>query len=123
MRGAAAILILGLATVAAPCLAADPRAGKAVFNRCRVCHTLEAGGRNGAGPNLHGIFGRKAGTAEHFTYSAAMKNSGVVWDNATLEEYLRRPKEFMPGTNMAFPGLASDDEVADLIAYLQQATR
>ena len=94
-----------------------------MFNRCRICHTVEAGGRNGAGRNLHGLFGRKAGTVEHFAYSAAMKNSGVVWDEATLARYLQAPKLFIPGTRMAFPGIASDKEVADLLAYLREATQ
>ena len=120
----AAILVLGsMAFAAPPCAAADPAAGKAVFNRCRICHTVEAGGHNGAGPNLHGLFGRKAGSVEHFAYSAAMKNSGVVWDEATLAKYLHDPKQFIPGTKMAFPGIASDKEVADLLAYLREATQ
>jgi cytochrome c len=123
MRRTAALLILGLASAAGPCVAADPDSGKAVFNRCRICHTVEAGGRNGAGPNLHGLFGRKAGIVEHFAYSAAMKNSGVVWDEATLASYLHSPKLFIPGTRMAFPGIASDKEVADLLAYLREATQ
>ena len=124
MRRTATILILGgMAFIAAPCAAADPEAGKAVFNRCRICHTVEAGGHSGAGPNLHGIFGRKAGSVEHFAYSPAMKNSGVVWDEATLASYLHGPKQFIPGTRMAFPGIASDKEVADLLAYLREATQ
>ncbi len=123
MHRTAALLILGLALAARPGVAADPAAGKAVFNRCHICHTLEAGGRNGAGPNLHGLFGRKAGAVEHFAYSAALKNSGIVWDEATLEKYLHDPKQFIPGTRMAFPGIESDKEVADLLAYLREATQ
>lgn len=123
MRLAAAILILGAVFAVPPCLAADPAAGKAVFNRCRICHTVEAGGRNGTGPNLHGLFGRKAGSVENFSYSAAMKNSGIVWDEATLGKYLRNPKQFIPGNRMAFPGIASDKEIADLLAYLREATQ
>ena len=115
--------VLGLAAAARPSIAADPAAGKAVFNRCRICHTVEAGGHNGAGPNLHGLFGRKAGSVEHFAYSAAMKDSGVVWDQATLTKYLNDPKQFIPGTRMAFPGIADDKEVADLLAYLREATQ
>jgi cytochrome c len=123
MRRTAAILILGLASATRPCVAADPTAGKAVFNRCRICHTLEAGGHNGAGPNLHGLFGRRAGTGEHFAYSGAMRNSGIVWDEASLTKYLHNPKQFVPGTRMAFPGIGSDKEIADLLAYLREATR
>jgi cytochrome c len=118
-----AILILALASAARPGVAADPEAGKAVFNRCRICHTIDAGGHNGAGPNLHGLFGRQAGAVEHFAYSAAMRNSGVVWDRETLEKYLHDPKQFIPGTKMAFPGVASDKEIADLLAYLQEVAQ
>ena len=123
MCRSAAFLILGLALAPRPGVAADAAAGKAVFNRCHICHTLEAGGRNGAGPNLHGLFGRKAGEVEHFTYSAAMKNSGIVWDQATLAKYLHDPKQFIPGTRMAFPGIENDKKIADLLAYLREATR
>lgn len=94
-----------------------------MFNRCHICHTLEAGGRNGTGPNLHGLFGRKAGAVEHFAYSTAMRDSGIVWDQATLEKYLHDPKKFVPGTRMAFPGIDSDKEIGDLLAYLREATR
>src|SRR3954453_3115903 len=120
-------LILGAVLATRPGVAAegggDPAAGKTVFNRCRICHTVEAGGRNGTGPNLHGLFGRKAGSVEGFAYSAAMKNSGIVWDDATLENYLHSPKQAVPGTKMAFPGIAGDKEIANLLAYLHEAAQ
>src|SRR3954468_19284471 len=120
-------LILGAALATRPGVAAegggDPAAGKAVFNRCRICHTVEAGGRNGTGPNLHGLFGRKAGGVEGFAYSAAMKNSGIVWDDAVLQNYLHNPKQAIPGNKMAFPGITSDKELANLLAYLHEAAR
>ena len=103
--------------------AADATAGQAVFARCKICHTVEAGGRSQVGPNLHGVFGRKAGTAEGFAYSAAMKNSGIVWDDETMAKYLRDPKDSMPGNKMAFPGIKNDTEMADLLAYLHEATK
>ena len=103
--------------------AADTAAGQAAFARCKICHTLEAGGRSPVGPNLHGIFGRKAGTLEGYGYSAAMKNSGIVWDDETLAKYLRDPKGSMPGNKMAFPGIKNDAEMANLLAYLHQATQ
>ena len=63
------------------------------------------------------------GTADNFTYSDAMKQSRIVWDDATLAKYLRNPKEFIPGNKMAFPGVSDDKQIADLLAYLHQATQ
>jgi len=119
------ILILPLLLFLAPgtAAAADIAAGQAEFNKCKICHTVEAGGRNVVGPNLHGIFGRKAGTADKFAYSEAMKNSGIVWDDQTLAKYLRNPREFVPGGKMAFPGIKDDEQIANLLAYLHQAAQ
>jgi cytochrome c len=103
-------------------LAADPAAGQAVFARCKICHSVEAG-HNGVGPSLHGVFGRKAGSVEGFDYSAAMKNSGIVWDDETLTKYLRDPRGAIPGNKMAFPGIKNDEEMANLLAYLHQAAQ
>jgi cytochrome c len=117
-------LVLPLAG-AAPAFAADAAAGQRVFNQCRACHTVEQGGRNGVGPNLHGMFGRAAGSIEGFRYSAALKaraEAGLVWTPETLAPYLRNPREAVPGGSMAFAGLRNEQQIADLIAYLQQAT-
>ena len=111
-----------LLAIAAPADAADVEAGKAVFNRCKICHHLEAGAASPVGPNLHGLFGRKAGTLPGYNYSEAMKNAGVVWDDDTLAKYLRDPKGFIPGNKMAFPGLKDETELANLLAYLKEAT-
>src|ERR1700693_1891307 len=106
-----------------PAAAADIAAGQAEFNKCKICHTVDSGGRKAAGPNLHGVFGRKAGTADKFAYSQAMKDSGIVWDDETLAKYLHSPRELVPGGSMAFPGIKDDAQIANLLAYLHQAAQ
>jgi len=123
MRIAAFCLLLALPCSANTAQAASAAAGQAVFNRCKICHTVEPGGRNVVGPNLHGVFGRKAGSLPNFAYSPALKESGVVWDDDTLTKYLRDPKEFIPGDRMAFPGIKDEAQLADLIAYLHEAAK
>ena len=103
----------------------DAAAGLRVFNQCRACHTVDQGGRNGVGPNLHGLFGRRAGALEGFRFSAPMRafgEAGNVWDFATLLRYLENPRESVPGTSMAFAGLRQEQQRHDVIAYLRQAT-
>jgi cytochrome c len=118
-RVALALIII---SAAAPVLAAgDPAAGQKVFNKCKTCHEADQA-KNKVGPNLVGLFGRKAGSVADFKYSDAMKNSNVVWTETTVAQYVKQPKEFIAGNKMVFPGLKSDQEVADLIAYLKQAT-
>ncbi len=114
--------LLAAAALPAPAFAdADPARGEAVFRKCAACHTLEAGGRNRVGPRLHGLFGRQAGAVADFRYTAALKNSGLVWDETTLDAFLKDSEAFVPGTKM-YGGLAIDRERADLIAYLRRAT-
>lgn len=103
--------------------AADVAAGQKIFAKCRVCHTLAAGAPSTVGPNLHGLYGRKAGSLAGFGYSKAMKAAGIVWDDDTLAQYLRDPKAFIPGNRMAFPGIKNGEEIANLLAYLKQATK
>jgi len=117
------LLLLTIFLASRPGEAADIAAGQAEFNKCNICHSAEARGPNRVGPNLHGVFGRKAGAADKFAYSQAMKQSGVVWDDDTLAKYLRNPREFIPGNKMAFPGVKDDKQMANLIAYLRQATQ
>ena len=100
-------------------LVGDAEAGRRVFARCRTCHVLEEG-VNRVGPSLYGIFGRPAGTVDGFRYSPANSNSGIVWTGEVMFEYLENPRQFMPGTIMAFPGLRNPQDRADVIAYMKE---
>ncbi len=99
----------------------DPAQGQRAFNKCRTCHELDRE-LNKIGPHLVGVFGREAGAVEDFNYSDALKESGVVWDDETIAEYVRNPRDFIPGNRMAFAGIRNDQEIEDLLAYLRQAT-
>src|ERR1700742_5078493 len=91
-----------LATGAASAADGDPAAGKRVFNQCMACHSV-AEGKNGLGPSLHGVIGRKAGTAAGFkNYSPAMQKADVVWTEENINKYLADPKGFLPGNRMIF---------------------
>jgi len=96
----------------------DAANGEKLFKlKCGMCHSATAG-QNKVGPSLAGVFGRAAAMAPNYTYSTAMKNSGLTWDAATLDVYLTKPKDKVPGTKMTFVGLAKDSDRADIIAYL-----
>jgi cytochrome c len=98
----------------------DAEAGAMVFKRCMACHKVGPEAKKGVGPVLNGVVGRAAGVYPDYSYSTAMKNSGIVWDEPTLTTYLRAPRKLVPGTKMAFAGLKKDQEIADAIAYLTQ---
>ncbi|MBC7522688.1 MAG: cytochrome c family protein [Sandarakinorhabdus sp.] len=93
-------------------------AGEKVFNQCKVCHVAEKG-VNRVGPSLWGVVGRKASVVPGYTYSAANKKSGLVWDAKTLFVYLEAPQKLVPGTKMSFAGLKKPQDRADVIAYLK----
>ncbi len=102
----------------------DATKGERAFKQlCTTCHTVDKGGRNGVGPNLFGFLGRKAGTIDGFKFSEAMTGSGIVWDEKTLSEYLKDPKGRIPGNKMVFVGIKRQDQLDELIAYLQKASR
>jgi nitrite reductase (NO-forming) len=95
----------------------DPTAGRLVFRKCQVCHSLEVG-KNILGPSLAGVIGRKAGSEPSYSYSQAMKGANIAWDAKTLDQYLADPAKVVPGNKMPFPGLKTDHDRADVIAYL-----
>src|SRR5262249_5074794 len=97
----------------------DAAAGRLVFRKCQACHSLEPG-KNLLGPSLAGIIGRKAGSEAGYDYSSAMTQSGIVWDAKTLDAYLADPKT-IPGNKMPFPGLRTDHDRKDVIAFLASA--
>jgi cytochrome c len=98
--------------------AGDAVKGKTVFQRCAICHVVQKDGGNGLGPNLFGIVGRKAGTAPGFSYSAAMKGSGITWSTDKIAAYVTHPSAIVPGNRMAFAGIGNPDQVSDVVAYL-----
>ncbi len=113
---ASAISVFASASVSAQ----DAANGEDVFKKCRACHQIGESAKNGVGPLMNGIIGRKSGSIEGFNYSDANKNSGLTWDKATFLNYIKDPKAAMPGTKMAFAGVKDEKDAADLFAYLEQ---
>ena len=111
-----------VAALPAPYNAGDLENGRRVFARCRSCHTIAEGGMDMTGPNLWGVFGRRAGSREGFRYSEAVQNAGFEWDAERLDGWLTAPREFLPGNRMAFAGVPDETDRRDLIAYLKVET-
>ncbi len=128
MLGAAAVLLVSIGSaLAAPVpldvmdggkkMMGDPAKGKAIFNRCMVCHSIDKG-VNHIGPSLHGVVDRKAGSIPNFSYSGANRKSGIVWTQQKIYDYLKNPQAMVPGTKMTFPGLPKPQDRADVVSYL-----
>jgi cytochrome c2 len=100
----------------------DAARGEAKFQDCAACHKLEAGANN-VGPSLHGVFTRKAGELADFRYSPAIKRSGITWTPETLDTFIADPQAVVPGNRMPYAGMAGASDRADLVAYLQKATK
>lgn len=103
-------------------LSPEERLGKRLFLLCTACHNLKEGEPHKVGPNLHGIFGTKAGLREGFVYSEALKNSSIVWNDKEMKAWIENPTSYIPGTNMAFIGLTKEKQQDALIAYLKVET-
>ncbi|HEV3372212.1 MAG TPA: cytochrome c family protein [Xanthobacteraceae bacterium] len=100
----------------------DPARGEKRFEECATCHTVERGVNN-VGPSLNGLIGRKAGEIADFRYSPALKKSGLTWTPQTLDTFIADPQKEVPGNRMPFAGMPDAGDRADLIAYLQKATK
>ena len=105
---------------AAPPAGGDAAAGRLVFRKCQACHSMEPG-KTLLGPSLAGIVGRKAGADANYNYSPAMKQANVVWDAKSLDAYLADPQKVVPGNKMPFPGLKTEQDRADVIAFFASA--
>ncbi len=101
--------------------AAPPTAamGEQIFQRCAACHTIDKDGRNGIGPNLHGVVGRALASHPDFSYSAALKAKGGIWDEAALDAWLENPLKDIPGSRMSFAGIPDKADRDALFLYLK----
>ncbi|RYC30570.1 cytochrome c family protein [Lichenibacterium minor] len=122
MRIAAAMLALlsvGAARAQDAPAAGDAALGEKVFVKCKACHQIGEGAHTAVGPQLNGLIGRHSASIPDYSYSEAMKNSNIVWDEATFKEYIKDPKAKVPGTKMAFAGLSKQSDIDNVTAYLK----
>ena len=118
MIGCALLLGTGAEALAAPAQA-QVDAGRRLFARCSNCHEVGPGARNGFGPQLNGIVGRKAGSAPAYAYSAALKKAGFVWNEQNLIAFIRDSEKVVPGNKMRFLSFMSEKQASEIVAYLR----
>jgi cytochrome c len=119
LRRLALVIVAALATAVRAYAAADVARGEQLYQGCQDCHSLDS---NDVGPMHRGVFGRKAGSVPDYSYSAALKNSGITWDNKTLDRWLVDPQAFVPGTKM-FYHLENAQDRADVIEFLKERAK
>ena len=123
MRGISLIWAMALLAAAGSARAdGDAARGEKRFEECGACHKLAAG-ENEIGPSLHGVFDRKAGEVADFRYSPALRRSGITWTAQTLDTFLADPQKVVPANRMPYAGMPEASDRADLIAYLQKASK
>ncbi len=111
-----------IASLPEPFHSADLANGESRFAACKSCHSVERGGKNLTGPNLYGVFGRRAGSKKGYEYSEAVEHAGFAWDAEHLEGWLSGPRTYLKGTKMSFSGLKDPKDRTDLIVYLMTVT-
>jgi cytochrome c len=119
MKRSFVVVAVAAATLASSVAVADVKRGEKLFEECRACHALERG-VNGVGPDLHGVFGRRAGALDDFRYSPALKKSGITWTRQTLDAYVLDPQKAVPANRMPYGGMPEAKDRVDLLEYLQQ---
>jgi cytochrome c len=117
------LFLLVILAQAFPADAAGNLRGKLLFLRCASCHDISDAPSAKLGPNLKGVIGRPSGSLPGYRYSQAMMGAHLVWNDATLDRWLTQPNALVPGTAMAFAGLASEQDRQAVIAYLRQPGR
>ena len=114
------MLVVWISASPAAAVAQDIAAGEKSFNQCRVCHQVGETAKNGVGPVLNGLFGRKAGSAAGYKFSEANVSSGITWDDAIFTDYIKDPNAKIPGTKMSFAGIKNEQEIKDLVTFIKQ---
>ena len=104
--------------IAALLAGADLAKGEGVFKKCTACHTIDKGGANGTGPNLWGVMGKPLGSVPGYAYSAPLKAKGGNWGWEEMSQWLKSPRDFIPGTKMTFAGIGKGEDRANLIAWM-----